>query len=180
MSSADFNAPDIDTLIADMFATMYAANGVGLAANQVSVDLKVFVYDLTDSKGVRSWGVICNPCIEIHDDGDGEHHHPVQQGMQSMTEGCLSYPGICAPVSRSCSITMRGVDQRGKPTEFRANGLLAQILQHETDHLNGVVYGDHVPREVRKRMDEQYEEIAAKNGYPDDWPVSKAKHRWTI
>ncbi|KAJ9611106.1 hypothetical protein H2200_004289 [Cladophialophora chaetospira] len=173
LKSSELGTPDLDTLIADMFATMYAAGGVGLAANQVGVDLKLFVYDLTD-KGTRSWGIVCNPVVETH-------KAPVTGGTkqgQHPTEGCLSYPGINASVVRPRSITVRGLDQHGKAIEFHAEGLLAQILQHENDHLNGVVYGDHVPREVRDKMDSKYEELERRKAYPDNWPVSKTTHQW--
>lgn len=156
-----------------MFATMYAADGAGLAANQVDVDLKLFVYDLTD-KGTRSWGVVCNPVVETHKTQDTAS---VKHG-QHPTEGCLSFPGINASVSRPRSITVRGFDQHGKAIEFHAEGLVAQILQHENDHLNGVVYGDHVSRDVRDKMDRKHEELERKKAYPDDWPVSKTTHRW--
>jgi len=184
----DLNTPELDTLIADMFATMYAANGVGLAANQVGVDMKIFVYDFQASGATRSWGVVCNPIIEVMKDGPGdqhsmkEHHghRQPQQVTQSLTEGCLSYPGISAPVSRPRSITLRGVDQGGSPLEIQAEGHLAQILQHETDHLNGIVYGDHVPKDVRARMDKNYQSLVDKTAYPEDWPVGKAEHKWAI
>ncbi len=177
MASSDFNTTELDTLVADMFATMYAADGAGLAANQIGVDLKIFVYDVTD-KGKRSWGVFCNPVIEILDVQDGAR---TAQGAptQSLIEGCLSFPGICASVPRHRSMNIRGVDQRGMPVEVYAEGQLAGILQHETDHLNGIVYGDHVPRATREKMDKEFEARQAQGGYPEEWPVGKANHEWT-
>jgi peptide deformylase len=190
VSAADLGTPALEALVADMFATMYAAEGVGLAANQVGADLKVFVYDLgtTHPKGRRrSWGVVCNPVVQTRDPlQGGDHHHldakrEQQQQQQSMTEGCLSYPGVSASVSRPRSITVRGVDQRGEPVEFDADGLRAHILQHETDHLNGIVYGDRVSSpEVRQRMDSEYQELESRMAYPEDWPVTRKKHTWII
>ncbi|EXJ59592.1 polypeptide deformylase [Cladophialophora yegresii CBS 114405] len=192
VAPADLDTLDLEALTADMFTTMFAADGVGLAANQIGVDLKVFVYDLTDLKGQRSWGVVCNPVVETRDGpregrrhhAKGEQHQHQQQQQQhqqqSMTEGCLSYPGVSASVARARAITVRGIDQRGKAVEIDADGLLAHILQHETDHLNGVVYGDHVSSEVRQRMDTEYKELESKPAYPEDWPVTRTKRRWII
>jgi peptide deformylase len=197
VTAADLGTPALEALVADMFATMYAADGVGLAANQVGVDLKVFVYDLrtTDPKGRRrSWGVVCNPVVQTRDTQHGgdhhQHHHhqhdakreqQQQRQQQSITEGCLSYPGVSASVSRPRSITVRGVDQRGEAIEFDADGLRAHILQHETDHLNGIVYGDRVSSpEVRQRMDSEYQELKSRLAYPEDWPVTRKKHTWII
>ncbi|OCT44022.1 Peptide deformylase 1 [Cladophialophora carrionii] len=188
VAPAEFDTPDLEALIADMFATMYAADGVGLAANQIGVDLKVFVYDLTDLKGQRSQDVVCNPVVQTRNspqEGGGHHHakreQQQQQQQQSMTEGCLSYPGVSASVARPRSITVRGTDQRGKAVEVDADGLLAHILQHETDHLNGIVYGDRVSSpEVRQRMDIDYQELERKMAYPENWPVTGTKQRWII
>lgn len=173
LTATDFSTSDLGILVADMFATMYAAEGNGLAANQVDVDLKLFVYDVTDGD-TRSWGVVCNPSVETHEAMGGTS----TKQSQLPTEGCLSYPGINASVSRPRSLTVRGLDQHGKAIEIRAERLLATVLQHETDHLNGVVYGDHVSREVRARMESKHQQLERKKAYPDDWPVSKTAHRW--
>ena len=181
LTQSDFKTTYLETLISNMFATMYAADGCGLAANQVNVDQKLFVYDLTD-KGKRSWGIVCNPVVETvspQNHAAAKKSHQTQltaKNTQTLTEGCLSYPGLCAPVSRPPSIIIRGSDQRGSPIELKATGLLAQILQHEVDHLNGIVYGDHVSGEVRQKMDTAFKAVQAKQTYPDDWPSSKARH----
>ncbi|EXJ67012.1 polypeptide deformylase [Cladophialophora psammophila CBS 110553] len=193
-----FDTKDLDALIADMFATMYAADGAGLGANQVGVDLKMFVYDLTDSKGARSWGAVCNPVIESSSprrviDGDRQYAaaagmmlqadsggQPHAQQTQTMTEGCLSYPGVSASVSRRRSITINGLDQRGKALKIHASGLLGHVLQHEVDHLNGIVYGDRVPPAVRRNMDREYRALEGKRSYPDDWPATQSNHKWLI
>jgi peptide deformylase len=176
VTSKDFNSPELDALIADMFATMYAAQGAGLAANQVGVNQKVFVYDVT-SAGHRTHGVVCNPVVETVDVDSTKEHQAVQR-TQALEEGCLSYPGFCTSVTRPRAIVLRGVDRKGLPIEIHAQELLAQILQHETDHLNGVVYGDHVSRELRDKMDKKYESLQAVSAYPEDWPVSQSYHMW--
>ena len=179
LTSPDFNTAHLETLVANMFATMYAAHGCGLAANQIGVNLKVIVYDLT-VEGKRSWGVVCNPSVEVADDpvqSSGTTDEPPRTTFTNV-EGCLSYPGLMAPVSRPRSIKVRGVDQKGSLVEISATDLLASVLQHEADHLEGVVYGDHVPREVRQKMDSKYDELQTMKAYPDDWPVSRADHVW--
>ncbi|OAP58996.1 hypothetical protein AYL99_06293 [Fonsecaea erecta] len=181
-----FNTQELDALVADMFATMYAAGGVGLAANQVGVDLRVFVYDMADARGTRRWGAVCNPVIEpssqkpAGDGGDDDHHHPphVLQRTLSITEGCLSFPGISASVSRLGAITINGLDPRGEALTIHASGLFGHVLQHEVDHLNGIVYGDRVSLGRRDEMDRKYRDLEAKSAYPDDWPVTQTDHKW--
>lgn len=168
---------ELATLVADMFATMYAASGAGLAANQIGVDLSVFVFDLTDSRSQRQWGVICNPVLEHSVSQDSDLAGP-GVGMQKLTEGCLSLPGASTSVARHRSVTVRGADQRGEKVEVEATGIFAQILHHEIDHLNGVVYGDRVEGRERERLEREYTEV--KHEYPDDWPVSKTGHRWEL
>lgn len=153
----------------DMFATMDAAHGAGLAANQVDVDLKVFVFDFTSSQGVRTTGIVCNPVVELPQ-GNAENQ------TKKVIEGCLSLPGVCAECPRPKSVTVRGVDQRGQPVEIHASGALAGILQHEVDHLYGTVYGDRLHDELRERLHNKHNEAAGQ--YPDDWPVSKSTHDW--
>lgn len=171
VSSSHFRDQSFDTLIRDMFATMYAAQGAGLAANQVGVDLKVCVYDLT-VQGVRSWGVLCNPEV-LQNNSEGD-----ETGMQTMNEGCLSYPGFSTYVPRPEAISIRSLNKDGEPQELQAKGHLAGILQHEIDHLNGLVYGDHVSPSLRKAMDDKYKELEEEKAFPEDWPVSDTKHKW--
>ncbi|KAH0835366.1 hypothetical protein AYO21_01582 [Fonsecaea monophora] len=200
-----FNTKELDTLVADMFATMHAAGGTGLAANQIGVDLRVFVYDMEDAWGARRWGAVCNPVIEPSsqkpagdDDGgvDGEQNHDAGRvgpatshtyayhqanappRTLSMTEGCLSYPGISASVSRLGAITINGVDQRGDAVRIHATGLFSHVLQHEVDHLNGIVYGDRVSLGRREEMDRKYRDLEVKKAYPHDWPTTQTDHKW--
>lgn len=122
-------------LVADMFASMEAANGVGLAANQIGVDLRVFVYHCPDASGEFRTGAIVNPVL-------------VPVPGQALTppvedeEGCLSVPGEYAPLARPAVAEVSGQDITGEPLRVRGDGVLARCLQHETDHLNGMLYVD--------------------------------------
>ena len=153
---------ELATLVADMAATMYAAEGVGLAANQVGVDLKVFVFDCPDAEHQRVTGVVCNPVLTLPEGKDRQ--------LDAADEGCLSLPGAFAECARPDLATVRGVDHHGEPVEFTGTGLLARCLQHETDHLFGTVFGDRVPDRARKKLYKQHDNLA--DDYPDDWPVS--------
>ena len=153
---------ELATLVADMTATMAAANGVGLAANQVGVDLKVFVFDCPDESDVRVTGVVCNPVLVLPEGTDRQ--------LEEADEGCLSLPGAFTPCSRPDTASVTGLDEHGQPVEFHGTGLLARCLQHETDHLHGTVFGDRIPEKSRKKLYKQHRELAAH--YPDDWPVS--------
>lgn len=155
---------DLMTLVKDMVATMRAANGVGLAANQIGVDLKVFVFDCHDDDDVRVTGVVCNPVLELP--------APADRQLEAGDEGCLSLPGAFTECSRPDRASVTGVDETGQPLRFDGTGLLARCLQHETDHLMGTVFGDRVPAKARKKLYKQHEGLA--DGYPDDWPVTPA------
>jgi peptide deformylase len=148
-------------LVADMVATMYAADGVGLAACQIGVDRAVFVFDCPDDQGRRHQGVVCNPVLYLPlgrdrtlDDGD---------------EGCLSLPGAFVPCARSTYARVEGADVDGSPVGYAGHGLLARCLQHETDHCHGTVFGDRLSRRTRKRLFKEAEEQAA--AFADTWPV---------
>ena len=131
---------DLAQLIDNMFAAMDVAEGVGLAAPQVGVSLAVFVYDCPDETGQRQRGHVVNPTIETN--GDPDVHD----------EGCLSVPGPFHELARSSNAVVRGVDKTGKPVEVAGTGYFARCLQHETDHLKGVLYIDHLPRNRRRRV----------------------------
>lgn len=153
---------DLLVLVRDMVATMHAANGVGLAANQVGVDLKVFVFDCPDADEVNITGVVCNPVLTLPTGKERE--------LDEADEGCLSLPGAFTACSRPDASVVRGFDEKGEPVEFVGTGLLARCLQHETDHLFGTVFGDRLPERSRKRLYKQHKELA--HQFPDDWPVS--------
>lgn len=153
---------DLATLVADMFATMYAADGVGLAANQVGVDLAMFVFDCHDEDGEQVRGVICNPVLTVAEGKD--------RNLEDGEEGCLSLPGAFSDLARPDAATVTGVDERGEPVTYQGTGFLARCLQHECDNLVGVVFGDRLTDKARKRL---YKE-AAKHAdeFPPSWPAT--------
>lgn len=154
---------NLETLVKDMVATMYAAQGVGLAANQVGEDVKVFVFDCPDDDGNRVTGVVCNPVLSLPEGKDRQ--------LDEDDEGCLSLPGAFAPCVRLDVAVVTGTDYTGVPVTFHGTGLLARCLQHETDHLFGTVFGDRIPERLRKKLLKQHKQLV--EDYPDDWPVSE-------
>ena len=139
LMAADFT-PALQRLIDDMFETMYAAPGIGLAASQVDVHLRFMVIDVSESHDQPM--VFVNPEIIAH------------EGSQTYQEGCLSVPGIYADVSRHDRITVRFLDRHGEPRELTTDGLLAVCIQHEMDHLDGKLFVDYLSplkREMVKR-----------------------------
>jgi peptide deformylase len=124
--------PEITRLINDMTETMYAAPGVGLAATQVGVPLRVLVIDLSIGREVGSLIHLINPVFV--DRG----------GAQYEDEGCLSLPGYSARVHRDSHVTVEGLTRDGQPVRHDATGLLARAFQHEVDHLDGRIYLDHL------------------------------------
>jgi peptide deformylase len=123
------------TLVDDMFATMEAAPGVGLAAPQIGRGERVFVYDWTDEEGTRTRGVAVNPELWISP-------VPVGTPEDDEEEGCLSIPGERFALKRAERALLRAQDVHGEHYELEASGWLARILQHEYDHLNGLLYAD--------------------------------------
>lgn len=148
-------------LVADMVATMYAAEGVGLAACQIGVDLAVFVFDCPDDEGVEHQGVVCNPVLQLPEGRDRK--------LDDGDEGCLSYPGAFVPCARPDYARVTGLDVDGNPVEFSGTGLLARCLQHETDHTVGMVFGDRLSTRLRKKLTKQMESEAV--DYPLGWPA---------
>ncbi len=161
---------DLAVLVADMVATMHAAEGVGLAANQVGVDLKLFVFDCPDADHERRRGVVCNPVLELPV-GDERH-------LDEADEGCLSLPGGYEPCVRPDRAVVRGVDHHGEPVEYTGTGLLARCLQHETDHVFGTVFGDRLTTRARKRLYAHAAEL--EDEHPSDWPVHRPVHRSAV
>ena len=118
----------IQRLIDDLVETMQQANGVGLAAPQVGVSLRVVVFQMPGEEPMA----IINPEIVK------------RAGEQVVTEGCLSIPGYLGELKRSASVTVKGRDRQGKAIRIKATGLMAETLEHEIDHLNGILYIGHV------------------------------------
>ncbi|GAA0607483.1 peptide deformylase [Streptomyces crystallinus] len=133
---------ELAALIDDMFASQRTAEGVGLAANQIGVDLKVFVYDCMDDEGVRHVGVVCNPVLE---------ELPADRRvLDESNEGCLSVPTAYAELARPDYAVVRGQDAQGNPIRVQGTGYFARCLQHETDHLYGRLYIDRLSKRDRK------------------------------
>jgi peptide deformylase len=122
--------PDIERLIDDMVETMYAAPGVGLAAPQIGVPLRVFVVDLSIGRDPNGLIVMVNPAFVE------------QEGMQLEEEGCLSVPGFNATVVRPERAVVKGLDRSGQEQQREGTGLLARAFQHEMDHLEGTLFVD--------------------------------------
>ncbi|MFX1762238.1 peptide deformylase [Paraburkholderia sp. A1BS-2L] len=129
-----FDTPELHELIADMFDTMHAANGAGLAAPQIGVDLQVVIFGFEDNERYPEappvpQTVLINPVI-----------HPLSHDMEEGWEGCLSVPGLRGAVSRYSMIRYNGFDQYGNSIERVAEGFHARVVQHECDHLIGKLY----------------------------------------
>jgi peptide deformylase len=151
-------------LAADMVATMYAAEGVGLAACQVGEDVAMFVFDCPDESGEPAAGVVCNPELSLPEGPD--------RRLDEGEEGCLSFPGAFVDCARPDTATVTGQDLDGNPVTFTGDGLLARCLQHETDHTRGTVFGDRLSAKLRKKLQKAHDKAAA--AYPLDWPADDA------
>lgn len=125
------NAKEINALIFEMKKVMRNANGIGLSANQIGLDYKIFVAEVPSQKGGSKFYAVFNPKIE-----------KMSSEKVSMEEGCLSVPGLYGAVERPAQIIIRGFDKKGKPLKIKAWGLLARVFQHEIDHLNGFLFID--------------------------------------
>jgi peptide deformylase len=153
--------PDLAALIDDMFLTMYIAEGAGLAANQVGVGLRLFVYDCPDDDGARHVGHIVNPVLDPL--------APAGRRLLDENEGCLSVPGAVMDVPRPDRAVVRGLDKDGQPLVIEGTGYFARCLEHETDHCNGQDYLDRLSgrqrkdalRQVADRRDEVFARRAA-------------------
>jgi len=154
---------ELRSLIADMFDTMEAAPGVGLAAPQVGVDKRVFVFSWTDDDDVVWRGAAVNPELWISPTPVGEADE------EEESEGCLSIPGERFPLRRAELAILRAVDETNDPFEIKAEGWLARIFQHEYDHLDGVLYAD--------RLDHPHAKAAAKAIRKSGW--GKPGLSWT-
>ncbi len=131
--------PDLEKLVADMTETMYAAPGVGLAAPQVGVPLRLFVVDVSVGRDPNGLITLINP------------EFVERQGMQLEEEGCLSLPGFNATVARPDFAVIRGLDLKGNERTFEGRGLLARAFQHEMDHLDGKVFVDRL-RGIKREL----------------------------
>lgn len=138
---------ELKRMVREMFELMYENNGVGLAANQVDLPYRLFVMNVdADSEATDKEMVFINPVITK------------RKGQAEDSEGCLSFPEIWAPVSRSAQVTVEAYDLSGKPVSFEMEGLYARAVQHEIDHLDGVVFPDRLSptalMEIRADLEE--------------------------
>jgi peptide deformylase len=140
---------EVQKLVDDMFETMYDAPGVGLAAIQVGVPKRVITADLAKKDEPRSPQVFINPEIASR-----------SEELSTYEEGCLSIPEIHEDVERPAQVRVRYLDRDGKPHEVDAEGLLATCLQHEIDHLNGVLFIDHLSKLKRDRIVKKFTKAA--------------------
>jgi peptide deformylase len=130
LDPGSIRSPEIQRLIDDMIETMYGAPGIGLAATQIGVALRLFVVDVSVGRNPADLIVMINPEFVERD------------GMQLEEEGCLSVPGFNATVVRPSRVVLRGLDRQEQPQTVEATGLLARAFQHEVDHLDGTVFVD--------------------------------------
>ena len=126
-----FEKKEVAELVSRMRRIMREANGIGLSANQIGLDMKVFVAEIPDARGGTKFYSVFNPTLE-----------KVGDEKVVYEEGCLSIPGTWGDVERTEQIVVNAFDKRGKPVKFKAWGLLARVFQHEMDHLDGKVFTD--------------------------------------
>ncbi len=131
--------PDLQPLIDDMIETMYAVPGIGLAAPQIGVGLRIFVVDLSVGRDPAALVTFINP------------QFVGREGAQVEEEGCLSAPGFQATVTRPLRATVTGLDRHGQPQTVEASGLLARAFEHEMDHLDGTVFIDRL-RGIKREL----------------------------
>ena len=154
--------PEIRELIDDMFDTMYAAAGIGLAAQQVAKPLQLTVLDVREVKDRLStleWEgrpadvaehmplVLLNPDIQ-----------PIGEFVLG-PEGCLSFPEIFEDIARPTTVEVKALDEQGRPIHFKATGLLARAIQHEVDHLNGILFIDRMPAATKRALKPQLDQL---------------------
>ena len=137
--AVDSMTADIERLIDDMIETMYAAPGVGLAATQIGVPLRIFVVDVSVGRDPQGLIVMVNPEFVERD------------GVQLEEEGCLSVPGFNATVMRPMRVVVKGLDRHGDPQQLEGTGLLARAFQHEMDHLDGTLFVDRL-RGIKREL----------------------------
>ena len=138
---------ELRNIAAQMLDLMYEANGVGLAANQVDLPIRLFVANPAGERGEGEELILLNP----------ELQRP--KGSESSQEGCLSLPELYGQVKRPKSIRLSAYDLQGNPVERVVDGFLARVLQHENDHLDGVLFFDRMSEEARRELDDQLSEL---------------------
>jgi peptide deformylase len=138
-------------LVAEMFVVMKKENGIGLAAPQIDISKRIVTIDISASEKIPKI-VVVNPKIAWSSDD-----------LVPYEEGCLSVPGIFEEVVRPSQVVVQALDVEGKEVEYKADGLLARVLQHEIDHLNGVLFIDHLEEYIRKEYTKELKKIRRMN-----------------
>jgi peptide deformylase len=157
--------PEIKKLAADMFETMHVNHGIGLAAQQVNQALQLTVIDVREVKDRPSWLELDGKPADVNEFMPLVLINPeLKPGGEPATggEGCLSFPEIFAEITRPELVDVKALNQKGKPVEFRCGGLLARAIQHETDHLNGILFIDRMSRKTKEELRPELDELQAK------------------
>lgn len=138
---------ELRDIAAEMLDLMYDSNGVGLAANQVDLPLRLFVANPAGERGEGEELVLINPELQM------------PKGSETSQEGCLSLPGLYGQVKRPKTLRLSAFDLQGNPVERTVDGFLARVLQHENDHLDGVLFFDRMTEEGRRELDDAIVEL---------------------
>ena len=157
--------PEIKKLVADMFETMHVNHGIGLAAQQVGQALQLAVFDVREVKDRPSLLELDGKPADVNEFMPLVLINPeIKPGGEPATggEGCLSFPEIFAEITRPESVDVKALNQKGKPVEFRCGGLLARAIQHEVDHLNGILFIDRMSRETKEELRPELDDLQAK------------------
>ena len=132
--------PEVRKLVKDMFETMYFTNGVGLSAPQIGINRRILVIDVSGGNDLTKQITLINPTVVE------------QTGEQKGSEGCLSFPGLFADVTRASYVKARGIDLNGKPVELEGSELLARAILHEIDHLDGILFTQRMKKADRENI----------------------------
>lgn len=164
---------ELRKMIREMFELMYAANGIGLAANQVDLPLRLFVMNLAAKPGEGEELVFMNPVLS----------HP--KGSEEAEEGCLSLPGLYAQVIRPKSVKVQAYNLQGEEVNAELSGLYSRCVQHECDHLDGVLFIDRVPVLARQAFDDELYELEtdlqgqrSTGALPSDEVIAQQRAQW--
>ena len=156
--------PEIKKLIADMFETMRASHGIGLAAQQIGRALQLTVIDVREAKDRPSWLQLDGQPADVNELMPLVLINPeLKPGGEPATggEGCLSFPEIFAEIIRPESVEVKALNEKGEPIEFRCGGLLSRAIQHEADHLNGILFIDRMSRKTKEELQPELDELQA-------------------
>jgi peptide deformylase len=156
--------PDVKQLIADMLETMYAARGIGLAAQQVGRALQLTVIDLRGVTDRPSTLELKGKPSTVEDFMPLVLMNPELKPLNDPVvgpEGCLSFPEMYGEISRPESVEVKALTEKGRPIEFRCGGLLARCVQHETDHLNGILFIDRMDRKTKSELRDELDQLQA-------------------